>query len=130
MTIEELQREIETLQAEIAGYEKLIALKRRQIYALKDELNLLLVEAWFQEHPDKRITTGDELAVTDEYITILLDRGFIVDYFSQNVRVGSIKYPPDGYLVIEIATYGGSSGFPLDLALRMRQAYLAQEVTS
>ncbi len=136
MTIEELQREIETLQAEIetlqdeiAADEERIKPKRRRVDSLQDRLVPLLVEAWFREHPDKRIAIGDELAVTDEYMAIIRERRFPIDSFTRNLRVYEIARKPDSWMAIHVTSDGGGSGFPLDVVIGMRQAYLEQEAT-
>lgn len=125
-TIEQLQQAIEALQAEIeADKKRLIEPKERRVSELKEQLSDMQVEAYFQAHPEQRLTKGDELLPTERYRAIIRKRGFIYEYFMRNIRVHDVNFPLD-WVPVHVVTDGGGSGFPLDVVVEMRQAWLQE----
>lgn len=118
MTIEELQREIAALREELAP-------KRRQLMLLEEELTRMEIEEFFERFPEKRLAVDDKILVTDEFNQLMEKR----DTWGSPVNTeGKIFWVYDTQSV-RVETKGGTVTIPFNLALRMRQAYLAQEAT-
>jgi len=124
MTIEELQREIKTLQAEIAADKKrLIVPKEKRVEELKLQLLAEKLEALFQLFPEKRIAVDDPILITEEFNQLMERRG---TWGATLHSVGKIHWIYD-LKTVKVLNGRSTVSIPFDLALRMRQAYLAQE---
>jgi hypothetical protein len=129
-TIEQLQQTIEALQAEIeADMERLIEPKRYRLTELKSALRDKQIEGWFQANPDKRLSIGDYLKVTDEYRQLLISRAQFINKNANVATVAHISYPIDEYVSIVVNDGCGNIGIPHSIALRMRQAWLREHAT-
>jgi hypothetical protein len=123
-TIEELQRQIEALQAEIeSDVERLIKPKRKELERLESQLQSAKMEAYFTLFPEKRIAVDDEILVTDEFNQLMERRGTWGSPVGTEGKVYWI-YNPE---IVRVQTKGGLVTIPFDVVLRMREAWLDKE---
>jgi hypothetical protein len=123
-SLEEIQRQIKALQAEInADVKRVINPKHKQLDGLQSQLRAANMEAYFNLFPEKRIAVDDKILVTDEFNHLMQKRG---TWGSPANTEGVIFWIYDTESIL-VKTKEGPVSIPLDLAIRMRQAWLDKE---
>lgn len=123
LTDSELAAEAALIASNIRDMEAVLSARRADMQAVEDEQERRELEAMWKANPGARLEVGDSVLITDEFRAFKFRQTHdnYTSYLNQDASITAIWCdPPEVYILN--ADFGTSC--PIELARRMRQAYL------
>lgn len=129
--MDEMELKLQELKEKIEVIKWKLQTLQEEEYSTRKEMNKQRLEVYWEKHPDERLDVGMKWLVTEEY----------VEWYNRLMEPNvSVAEPGDVWTIAEIELEGGipsrvaseeaHAPVPIDLARRMRQAWLDQQVST